>query len=64
MMSTDLKEKSYKEESKHYFWYIFWCAISGFATGYGIYKASDHTEKAGYWRGIRTLTESLETKVK
>ena len=57
MKHEELINNTYKDETKHSLWYIFWCAISGLTSGYCIYKIADHMEKSGYWRGIRTATQ-------
>lgn len=60
MKHESINEQSYKGEAKHWLWYLFWCGVSGLVGGVAIAKASDHTEKAGYWRGVRTAYQIMD----
>jgi len=64
MKHEEFINETYKDEARHSFWYLFWCAITGLATGYGTYKLADHMEKSGYWRGFRTAVKCFDKNEK
>lgn len=55
-----LIDTTYKQETKHSLWYVFWCVVTGLVTGYSTYKIADHMEHSGYWRGVRSTWEAID----
>ena len=60
MKHERLIDTTYKQESKHNLWYIFWCIVTALLTGYGTYKIADHMEQSSYWRGVRSTWEAID----